>query len=74
MVATVVYSGAIGIYSLGTLPAFRNRGYGEALLGRRCARVRRACRWCLNPLRQAIQLYRRLGFREVGKFTVYLTK
>jgi ribosomal protein S18 acetylase RimI-like enzyme len=74
MVATVVYNGAIGIYSLGTLPAFRNRGYGEALL-------RAAVRTCpaglplvLESTAAGYQLYRRLGFREVGKFTVYLTK
>ena len=62
MVATVVYSGVIGIYSLGTLPAFRNRGYGEALL-------RAAVRTCpaglplvLESTAAGYQLYRGWAF------------
>jgi GNAT superfamily N-acetyltransferase len=74
IVATVVCGGAIGIYSLGTLPEQRSRGYGEALL-------RAAVRQCppglplvLESTAAGYPLYRKLGFREVGKFTVYLTK
>jgi ribosomal protein S18 acetylase RimI-like enzyme len=74
MVATVVCGGVIGIYSLGTLPQHRNRGYGESLL-------RAAVRQCppglplvLESTAAGYPLYRRLGFREVGKFTVYLTR
>lgn len=74
MIATVVCNGVVGIYSLGTLPQYRNRGYGEALL-------RAAVRLCppglplvLESTAAGYPLYRRLGFREVGKFAVYLTK
>jgi ribosomal protein S18 acetylase RimI-like enzyme len=74
MIATVVCSGAIGIYSLGTLPAYRNRGYGEALLRAAVRKCPPGLPLVLESTAAGYQLYRRLGFREVGKFTVYLTK
>jgi ribosomal protein S18 acetylase RimI-like enzyme len=74
MVATVVGGGVIGIYSLGTLPAYRNRGYGEALLRAAVRKCPQGLPLVLESTAAGYQLYRRLGFREVGKFTVYLTK
>lgn len=83
IVALVRAAGVIGVYSLGTAPGYRGRGYGEALL-------RTAIR-CLPPAGAGAlpapgeplvlestdagyRLYRKLGFRDVTNFTVYLTK
>ncbi len=68
---------AIGIYSLATHPGFRRRGYGEALLREavRAAEVRSGPRRIVLQASEAGHaLYRRLGFRDVTRFTVYLTK
>jgi GNAT superfamily N-acetyltransferase len=74
MIATVICGGAIGIYSLGTLPEYRNRGYGEALLRAAVALCPPGLPLVLESTPAGYKLYRRLGFHDVGKFTVYLTK
>ncbi|HLH38725.1 MAG TPA: GNAT family N-acetyltransferase [Bryobacteraceae bacterium] len=76
-VAMVAAGDAIGVYSLATVPAFRRRGYGEALL--RAAALEMTARTGLRRLvlqstEAGYSLYRRMGFRDVTKFTVYLTK
>ncbi len=75
--ATVETPEALGIYSLATHPAFRRRGYGEALLREVIAQALERT----GPRRIVLQasevghaLYRRLGFRDVTRFAVYLTK
>jgi ribosomal protein S18 acetylase RimI-like enzyme len=75
--AMVQAAGALGIYSLGTLPAQRHQGYGEALL--RAASVASRPKLSMDPfILQSTEaghaLYRRMGFRDVTKFTVYLTR
>ena len=76
IVALVRAGGALGVYSLGTLPEHRRQGYGEALLRAAIA----ACRTdpaeplVLESTDAGYRLYRRLGFRDVTNFTVYLTK
>lgn len=81
IVALVRAGGALGVYSLGTLPAYRHRGYGEALLraaealsrdGSQPSAVREPM--VLESTEAGYRLYRRLGFRDVTNFTVYLTK
>jgi GNAT superfamily N-acetyltransferase len=74
MIATVLCGGAVGIYSLGTLPEFRNRGYGEALLRAVVGQCPPGLPLVLESTPAGYKLYRRLGFRDVGRFTVYLTK
>jgi ribosomal protein S18 acetylase RimI-like enzyme len=75
--AMVQAAGALGIYSLGTIPTRRHEGYGEALL--RLAVAASQPKSSVDPLiLQSTEaghgLYRRLGFRDVTKFTVYLTR
>lgn len=74
---------AIGVYSLATHPWQRRKGYGEALLRSvvKHAEERSASSSTQAPRRIVLQsseagysLYRRIGFREVTRFTVYLTK
>jgi ribosomal protein S18 acetylase RimI-like enzyme len=75
--AMVQAAGALGIYSLGTIPARRHQGYGEALL-RAAASASRpkasAEPFILQSTEAGHALYRRMGFRDVTKFTVYLTR
>ncbi len=72
--ATVLASGAIGIYSVGTLPRYRHRGYGEAMLRATVAQCPQGLPVVLESTDAGYPLYRRLGFQDVGNFTVYLTR
>jgi GNAT superfamily N-acetyltransferase len=72
IVALVRHAGVVGVYSLGTLPEFRRRGYGEAILRAAVAGIQEPI--VLESTEAGYPLYRRLGFREVTKFTVYLSK
>ncbi|HEX5431371.1 MAG TPA: N-acetyltransferase [Bryobacteraceae bacterium] len=77
IVALVHAEGALGIYSLGTLPEYRRRGYGEALLRAAIAQMQDGeapHRLVLESTEAGYPLYRRLGFRDAARFTVYLTK
>ena len=75
--AMVQAAGALGVYSLGTIPAHRQQGYGEALLRAAAAASRpksSADPLILQSTEAGHALYRRMGFRDVTKFTVYLTR
>jgi ribosomal protein S18 acetylase RimI-like enzyme len=75
--AMVEAAGALGIYSLATIPAERHRGYGEALLRAAAAAARpngSVDPFILQSTEAGHALYRRMGFRDVTKFTVYLTR
>jgi ribosomal protein S18 acetylase RimI-like enzyme len=75
--AIVPAAGAIGIYSVGTLPVFRKHGYGEAILRQAAAIVQQRTgfdRLVLQSTEAGYPMYRRMGFRDVTKFTVYLTR
>lgn len=75
--AMVKAAGALGIYSLATIAAHRHRGYGEALLRAAAAASRTESRdepMILQSTEAGHALYRRMGFRDVAKFTVYLTR
>jgi len=74
MVALVRSEGALGIYSLGTLPDYRRRGYGEALLRAVLEERRDNELMVLESTEAGYPLYRRLGFRETARFSVYLVK
>ncbi len=77
IVATVVASGAIGVYSLATDPAYRRRGYAEAVMRSAVETVRQRTgidKVVLQSTEAGYPLYRRMGFRDVTRFTVYLTK
>ena len=77
IVAMVPAAEAIGIYSLATLPAFRRMGYGEALLRAAAEEMTRRTglsQFVLQSTEAGYQIYKRMGFRDVTKFSVYLTK
>ncbi len=77
VVAIVAAADALGVYSLSTLPVCRRLGYGEALLRAAVAAEQQRTgirRTVLQSTDAGYSLYRRLGFHEVAKFSVYLTK
>jgi len=77
IVALVRNKGTMGIYSLGVQPENRRFGYGEALLRAAIDQARAegdVDRIVLQSSESGHALYRRMGFREVAKFSVYLTK
>jgi len=77
IVATVTSAGVIGIYSLGTHPDYRGQGYGEATMRAAVAITALKTgleRVVLQSTEAGYPLYRRMGFRDATRFTVYLTK
>jgi ribosomal protein S18 acetylase RimI-like enzyme len=77
IVAIVAAGGVIGVYSLGTMPEHRRKGYAEALLRKAVDEVSRRTgfeRVILQSTEAGYDLYKRIGFRDATKFTVYLTK
>jgi len=75
--AIVATPDALGVYSLSTLPECRRLGYGEALLRSAVALEQARTgiqRIVLQSTEAGYSLYRRLGFQEVAKFSVYLTR
>ena len=74
--AAVVAGDAAGIYSVGTLPGFRNRGYAEALMRKVLEQIREEAgidRTVLQSTRSGFHLYSRMGYRPVTSYTVYIT-
>lgn len=77
IVALVATRDALGVYSLSTMPEWRRMGYGEALLRAAVAMEQARTgirRIVLQSTDAGYSLYRRLGFNEVARFSVYLTK
>lgn len=75
--AAVAHGGAVGIYSLGTPPQFRGRGFGETLLRHAVAEQGRAHdihKTILQATRAGFKLYHRLGYRKVTHFSIYLAR
>jgi GNAT superfamily N-acetyltransferase len=72
--ATVVAADAIGVYNVGTLPAHRGQGIGEAIV--RCAidRARQQTgiqRTVLQSTSFGYELYRKMGYKTVGQVSVF---
>lgn len=74
--AFIEAAGAIGIYSVGTLPGWRGKGYAEAIMRHGVAEFRR--RGASGPIvlqssPAGMELYRRLGFRRCTRYYVFST-
>lgn len=74
--ALIEAAGAIGIYSVGTLPGWRGKGYAEAVMRHGVAEFR--LRGASGPLvlqasPAGMELYRRLGFRRCTRYYVFST-
>ena len=75
-VAIVFAAGAAGVYSVSTAPGFRRRGYAEALMRQvlaEYARERGSERTILQATRAGYAMYQKMGYREVTRFSVYIT-
>ncbi len=75
--ATVISEHEIGVYNIATLPDFRARGYGEAMLRRAVSQARaRSGRkpLVLQSTRQGLRLYERLGFSTVTRVLVFRSR
>jgi GNAT superfamily N-acetyltransferase len=61
-------SQVVGVYGVATLPAYRRRGFGEAMTWRA---VLSQPDWpaVLQPSPLGAPVYRRMGFQEIGRFT-----
>ena len=76
-VATVAAAGAIGVYSVATLPEYQGKGVAEKLIRHGLERASEATgleRTVLQSTRPGQSLYHRMGYREVTKFTVYVSE
>ncbi len=77
IVATVVAAEAIGIYSLAADPVYRRQGFGEAVMRAAIEQVQQTTgiqRIVLQSTEAGYSLYRRMGFRDATRFSIYLTK
>jgi ribosomal protein S18 acetylase RimI-like enzyme len=64
----------IGVYNVATVPDYRRRGYGEAVMRHALAeaeRERPARPVVLQSTKDGLHLYERMGFRTVARFSVY---
>jgi len=67
-------AGVIGVYNVATLPGFRRRGFGEAVMRHALAEVAREYameRVILQSTPAGLELYQRMGFRTVARVAVY---
>jgi ribosomal protein S18 acetylase RimI-like enzyme len=74
--ATLVASGAVGLYSVATLPGHERKGYGEAITRHAVERAQARSgftRLILQATDSGLALYRRLGYRTVTHFAIYST-
>ena len=71
--AVIIAGGAVGVYSVGTLPEFRGKGYAEVLI-RHAVAVASASsgieRTVLQSTPSGLSLYQRMGYRRVTRFWV----
>ena len=75
--AIVAAADVLGVYSLATHPSYRRLGYGEATMRAALAEMQRRTsldRIVLQSTEAGYALYRRMGFRDATRFSVYLTK
>ena len=71
--ATVATPGAIGLYSVATLPEHRRSGYAESLMRQALAREGGGTPAVLQSSPAGLSLYRSMGFRAVSAYQVYLS-
>lgn len=75
--ATVDSDGVLGIYSVGTRPAYRCRGYAEAIMRHAVGEAR--AQGADGPLLlqsspSGMSLYRNLGFKRTTRYSVFATR
>ncbi|MDQ6760337.1 MAG: GNAT family N-acetyltransferase [Acidobacteriota bacterium] len=74
--ATVVAANVVGIYSVGTLPQYRQRGYAEAMMRQVLAAEKERtgiATSILQATQSGLHLYQQMGYRKITKFSVYIS-
>jgi len=61
----------VGIYGVGTLPAYRRRGYGDAIT-RAAVAVAPHLPAMLSPSDMARSMYAKVGFQQIGSWTKWV--
>ena len=75
--ATLVAGGAIGLYSVATLPEHRRQGCAEAIARHALAQASAESGegpYVLQSTPAGHALYERMGYRTVGRFTIYVAQ
>ncbi len=75
--ACVVDSGVVGVYSVGTMPGWRRRGYAEQLMRTALAQLTQETgieRTILQATSEGFRVYQRMGYRRVTQFSIFLTE
>jgi GNAT superfamily N-acetyltransferase len=75
--AVVVAADAVGLYSVATLPGWRNRGYGEVIVRAVLDLVKAKTgieTTVLQSTSSGYSLYSRMGYRKVTNFNVYIAE
>lgn len=74
--ATIVAADVAGVYSVGTLPQYRRRGYAEAMM-RHALSIERENSGIEATVLQAtesgLRMYQHMGYRKATKFSVYIS-
>ncbi len=74
---TVTSAGAVGLYAVATVPGEQGKGYGEAIVRRAIEDAQSRYAVEASVLQTSVAgmpLYRRLGYRPVAEFTIYVTR
>ena len=75
--ATVIASGVIGIYTVGTMPHFRKRGYSELMMRYVLAETQAQTgigSYILQATPAGYSMYHKLGFRKATQFSIFLSE
>jgi ribosomal protein S18 acetylase RimI-like enzyme len=73
--AAMITGDAVGLYSVATLPKFRRLGFAEAIMRQVVDQARATggiTRTVLQSTRSGLTLYRKMGYRTVTTFNVYI--
>jgi ribosomal protein S18 acetylase RimI-like enzyme len=73
--AAMITGDAVGLYSVATLPKYRRLGFAEAIMRQVVDQAREAggiTRTVLQSTRSGLTLYRKMGYRTVTTFNVYI--
>jgi len=75
--ACVVASDVIGVYSVGTMPSWRRRGYAEQLMRTVLNQITEETgieRTILQATTEGFRVYQKMGYRRVTQFSIFLTE
>ncbi len=62
---------SVGVYALSTVPGSRQKGYGEAIVRAALSEIDNLPAFT-NPSSMSNGLFRRMGFREIGRRTIWI--